>query len=89
MRIIKGWDRKEVCGISVLVPMGEKNIDFSKLISLNDSSLFQWEQMEGGDFTVDGLVQLLTAEYEVDEATARTDVENLISKLRKEKLVVD
>ena len=35
MRVIKGLDHKEVCGISILVPVGEESADFSKLISLN------------------------------------------------------
>lgn len=89
MRIIDGLNRKDVCGIPVLVPMGENIADFSKIVSLNDTSLFLWKEMEKGDFTAESLVSSLTAEYDVDSSTALADVETFISKLRKEGLIAD
>ena len=87
MRVIKGLDHKEVCGISILVPVGEESADFSKLISLNDTSDFLWKQMEKGEFTAEELTQYFVAEYDVDAQTARNDVDTFISQLRKEGLI--
>ena len=87
MRVIKGLDHKEVCGISILVPVGEESADFSKLISLNDTSDFLWKQMENGEFTAEELTRSLVAEYDVDAQTASADVETFISPLRKEGLI--
>ena len=89
MRIIEGLNRRDVCGVSVLVPMGENTADFSKIVSLNDTSLFLWKEMEKGDFTAESLVSSLTEEYDVDVTTARADVETPISKLRKEGMIAD
>ena len=89
MRIIEGLNRRDVCGVPVLVPMGENTADFSKIVSLNDTSLFLWKEMEKGDFTAESLVSSLTAEYDVDSSTALADVETFISKLRKEGLIAD
>lgn len=89
MKIIEGLERQEVCGISVLVPVGEKSVDFSKIISLNETSLFLWKRMENAGFTAEDLQQALQAEYEVDAATARADVNNFIERLRKEGLIVE
>lgn len=89
MRIIEGLNRRDVCGVSVLVPMGENTADFSKIVTLNDTSLFLWKEMEKGDFTAESLASSLTEEYDIDVTTARADVETLISKLRKEGMIAD
>jgi len=70
------------------VPMGESNIDFSKLIALNESSLLLWNRMQEGSFTTDDLVKVLLDEYEVDEATARKDVEAIVEQFEKEGVIV-
>ena len=46
MRIKQGFKLNSVCGQNFLVPMGEGNVDYSKLIALNESSLLLWRRME-------------------------------------------
>lgn len=89
MKTIEGLERKEVCGISILVPVGEKSADFSKIISLNETSLFLWKKMENRDFTAEQLLEALLSEYDIDEVTARNDVDALIEQLKKEGLIVE
>jgi hypothetical protein len=69
--------------------MGEENIDFSKLIALNESSLLLWKRMEQGAFEVDDLVGIILDEYEIDDATARRDVEDFLNKFRAEGLLLE
>ena len=59
---------------------GIENIDFSRIISLNESAAYLWNNVMGQEFTVDTLTDLLLQEYEVDEATARADAETLVQK---------
>lgn len=80
MRIKKGFDLRDVCGESVIVAHGKENIDFSKVVSLNETATFLWKQVEGRDFTEDEMVKALTEDYEVSEETARTDVHNLVTR---------
>lgn len=87
MQIKKGIILNEVCGEHFLVPMGEENIDFSKLVALNESSLLLWKRMEQGPFEVDDLVKVIIDEYEIDEITARNDVETFLDQFRNEKLL--
>ncbi|MBQ0073679.1 MAG: PqqD family protein [Prevotella sp.] len=84
MKLRKGFKLNEVCGQSFVVPMGETNIDFSKIIALNASSLLLWKRMEEGDFEVDDLVKVLLDEYEVEEEVARRDVIGIIEQFKKE-----
>ena len=89
MQIKKGIVLNQVCGESFLVPMGEENIDFSKLVALNESSLLLWKRMEQGPFVVDDLVGIILDEYEIDDATARHDVEEFLNQFRAEGLLLE
>lgn len=89
MQVKPGFKLNQVCGQSFLVPMGESNIDFSKLIALNESSLLLWKRMQTGEFTIDDLVNELLNEYEVDDATARKDVEAIIEQFKSEGVITE
>ena len=89
MQVKQGFKLKEVCGERILVPMGENNVDFSKLIALNESSYLLWKRMEKGSFTAEDLVNLLCEEYEVSPDVAVKDVENLIKQYRSEGVITD
>ncbi len=80
MKTKKGFRLRTVCGENIIVAEGIENIDFSRIISMNESSAFLWQKIQGTDFTADTLTQLLTDEYEVDQATAHKDAERLIGE---------
>ena len=50
-----------------------ENIDFSKVISLNESAAWLWREVEGKEFTPATLAALLMEQYDVDEAVALAD----------------
>lgn len=74
---------RDVCGESVIVATGRKNIDFSKVISLNESASLMWRAFVGRDFEVEDMVKVLTDNYEVDDETARKDISALIAQWRE------
>ncbi len=74
MKVKNGFNLREVCGEHIIVAEGDENIDFSNIISMNESSAYLWEEVQKmGTFTVDNLVELICNQYEIDEATARKD----------------
>ena len=77
MKAKPGFNLRVVCGENIIVAEGEENIDFSNIISMNESSAYLWQNIQGKEFTHEDLVDLLTQEYEVDEATALKDVKAL------------
>lgn len=77
MKAKPGFNLRVVCGENIIVAEGEENIDFSNIISMNESSAYLWQNIQGKEFTHEDLVALLTQEYEVDEATALKDVKAL------------
>ncbi len=78
MRRKKGFNLRNVCGERIIVAEGRENIDFSKIISMNESSAYLWDVIDGKDFTTDDLIRLLIKEYEVDDSTARQDAETVV-----------
>ena len=78
MKIKQGFELMDVCGEAVVVAHGKENIDFSKVISLNESAAYLWQKVQGHDFDAAELAHLLTEEYEVDETTALRDAEKMM-----------
>ena len=68
-----GFRIREVCGEKIIVAEGKENIDFSNIISMNDSAAYLWNSVEGKEFTIDTIVKLLLDIYDVDEETAKAD----------------
>lgn len=78
-----GFALRSVCGEQFLIAEGLENIDFSKLIALNETSAYLWTSVaEDEEFTVETLTELLTQEYEVEIDVARRDVEELVRTMK-------
>ncbi len=73
MKINEGFELREMCGEHIIIATGVANIDFSKVISLNESAAYLWREVEGKEFTPATMAALLTEKYDIDEATALTD----------------
>lgn len=80
MKAKQGFRLRTICGENIIVAEGIQNIDFSRIISMNESAAFLWTKIQDKEFTVDTLTNFLLEEYEVDEATARRDAETLVEK---------
>ena len=87
MKLKSGFELIDVCGEAVVVAHGKDNIDFSKIINLNESAAYLWRSVEGRDFDAAELARLLCAEYEVSAEEAQADAEGLLREWQKEGLV--
>ena len=77
MKTKKGFVLRNVCGENIIVAEGKENIDFTKIISMNETAAYLWKNVEGKKFDSDTLMSLLINEYEVDDATANKDAKNI------------
>lgn len=78
MKIKEGFELRTICRENIIISHGVSNINFTKVISLNESAALIWRGVEGKEFSVDDMVKILIDEYEVDEETARADSEKLV-----------
>lgn len=80
MKINEGFELREMCGEHIIIATGVANIDFSKVISLNESAAYLWREVEGKEFTPATMAALLTEKYNIDEATALADATALAQR---------
>lgn len=88
MKIKEGFELREICGEQIILSHGVENIDFTKIISLNETAAFLWNEAVGKDFDEEMLVAALLEAYEVDEDAARADVANVVEQWRQIGLLV-
>ena len=75
MKISEKFKVREMAGEHVIIMPGRVGADMTRILALNDSSLYLWETLRGRDFTTEEAAGLLTERYEVDEATALRDAQ--------------
>lgn len=87
MKIKEGFELREICGEQIILSHGMENIDFTKIISLNETAAFLWNKAVGKDFDKEMLAHTVQEVYEVDEAVARADVERIVEQWRQSGLL--
>lgn len=80
MRIKDGFRLRDVMGQATVIGEGVGQVNFNKLITLNVTAAWLWEQVESKDFDVQTLSDLLVSKYAIDAELARQDAEALVSK---------
>ena len=80
---------RDVCGEKVVIAEGLENLDFSKMINLNESAAYLWQAVSGRDFSESELVDLLCAAYDVDRETATADIRSLVASWKDEGLIAE
>jgi hypothetical protein len=63
-------------------------INFHNLITFNEAAAYLWQNVEGKDFDVETLTQLLLAEYDVTEDIARQDAQATIKDWKEVGIIV-
>ena len=89
MRIKKGYRLRTLGKEYILVAEGLEALDANQMISMNATAAFLWEAVEGKDFNIGTLVQLLVDEYGIDNNTAEKDVTALLQTWEKADIVED
>ena len=81
MKIIEGFKLRSLGKEFIVTGEGLAQVNFNKMASLNQSAAYLWQQVEGRDFTVEDLTDLLCEKYDVDRAVAAADAERLARSL--------
>lgn len=78
---------REIAGTWIIVPVGEMVVEFNGLMNLSESGAYLWKRLvEGAEMSE--LVFGLQSEYEVDEITAKADVEDFVAQLQEKGLLL-
>lgn len=80
MKIKEGFILRSICGQNVISGEGAANVNFSKLVSLNETAAFLFSKVLGTEFTPETMADLLLEEYEVTCERALADCEALCNQ---------
>lgn len=81
MEIKKELIKRTIAGDVILVPVGKTVLSSNGLFVLNELGGFLWDLLPGAQ-DAEELLQPVLQEYDVDEATARADIEEFLDALR-------
>ncbi len=84
MKIKDGFTLRTLCGEHIVIGEGLAQVNFNKMLSLNESAAYLWEQVYGREFTIEDLAQLLTDKYDVIAEQATEDVKRMVAIWQKE-----
>jgi hypothetical protein len=62
---------------------GKHGSDLTKIISLNESALYLWNELQGKEFDAEVVANMIVERYGIDKGVATTDAERWIEKLRE------
>ena len=77
MKLLDGLTLRKLGREFIVTGDGPSRIDFSKVVSMNGTAAYLFEQLAGRDFSLEDMVELLTGRYDVSEQTAREDAGRL------------
>ena len=80
MKIKNTFALRQIAGTWVALPLGSATVDFTGMLTLNESGVILWRLLEGG-CTKEEMADALVKEYEVNYDEALADVEVFIKKL--------
>lgn len=82
MKAKNGFVLRHILDEYVLMPVGDNIAAFKGSVLLNEVSAFVWEKLQS-PVSREDLISAIISEYEVDEATATADLDDLLAKLNE------
>jgi len=80
MKIKEDLMIRNIMGEWIIVPMGEKLTEFNGMIKVNDSGAFIFKLLEN-DTTKEAIIGAMLKEYDINEQTATTKLNEFIKVL--------
>ena len=88
MKAREGFILRNLTGEYLLMPKGEKIKNYDSVVLMNELSAFVWGKMQN-PVTQSDLLEAVLNEYDVDEKTAREDLDGLLAELKEAGVIDD
>lgn len=83
MKFKEEYKVREIAGENVIIKHGRFGVDMTRVIALNASSLLLWNKLQGRDFEVEDVAQILVDNYEIDQHTALADAAKWMERVQE------
>lgn len=89
MRINSKRKVRHVAGENIVIRQLDGVADMTQVTALNESAMLLYNELKDKDFAVEDIVQVLLANYDIDEPTAHRDAEEWVAAMREQGLIID
>ena len=86
MKVKGEYVLREISGDYILIPIGKTALEMNGMITMDEVGVTIWKGIEA-EKTEKEILQKILETYEVDETTAKADMEEFIGKLKDAGLV--
>ncbi len=87
MKIKKDFTLRSMMGQNIILAEGTNSDSFGKIISLNNSAAYLWEELYGKSFEAADAAQLLVKKYGIPETQALSDATYIINLMASKGLI--
>ncbi len=89
MRLKESFNIRKIGDEYMMISQSDSGLDYTRVITLNESAAFLIEQIKEKEFTNEELIELLINKYGIDRYRAEEDVKVLIKKMEKEGIIIE
>ena len=82
MKIAEQYKVREMAGEHIIVMPGRYGADMTRVVALNPTSLYLWEQLLGREFEIEEVANLLVERYDVAPEIALEDAQKWVEQLK-------
>lgn len=86
MKIANGFILKKIADSFVVVPTGNNVVDFTAMITINETGAFIWDLLSE-DVDIDYVVSQMCKAYDIDSETALNDATEFLQILENNKVL--
>ena len=80
MKLKEGFVLRPLGTEYIVLGEGLAQVDFNKMVTLNETAAYLWKEVEGKEFTAETLKNLLLDRYDVSEGIAAKDAKAIAAK---------
>lgn len=73
MKLKSGFVLRQIAGENVIIPVGMDTISFNRLITLNESAVWLWRNLQDMTFDENIIADMLVEHYGIDQELAKKD----------------
>ena len=81
MRLKSEYKVRDMAGEHVVIMQGRLGSDLTRIISLNESAHYLWCELEGKEFDLNAVAELLVERYGIDNEVAQSDAKAWVERL--------
>lgn len=87
MKIKNELKVQNVGGENIILLQGTHGVDTTKIVSLNETSLWLWNRFADRDFTAEDVADALKDEFGIDSGLAEKDAKTWIDMMVQNRLI--